>query len=843
MTWTILTGLVLVLGFLSAIAFLRRAELGSMRRSLEDRDLANQQGAREAQLQHPVVDLTRCMGCSTCVAVCPETGVLEIVHGQAIVVNSSIIATSAGLFSGALFAVGADNKVPESAGLYQDTAADVGFRAVTNADNAINQVGDVMRLLEYPVYSVFGGNNPNSLFNNDLYLSPGLSDDVYTNGQVITDSPLEHLLAEQMAFTCGDCHLGSRGANNRTGDYRSSGCTACHMPYSLGGRSFSSDPNINKTEPLDPDNIRDPELAHPRRHRIVSVAKTLSNGQTVEGMNDYTCAGCHQGSNRTVMQYWGIRLDQNEDVRRNHQYPAQPVLYTDTQNDTRLFDPVLGNREFNGRRDRQYLLMEDYDGDTLDDTPEDVHYAAGMGCIDCHGSYDLHGGDVTNPSAAMIASRMEQSVAIRCESCHGTPDAYATTVAGVGEDNQPGQFGVDAEGNQLDHVYIGQDGNYYMRSRLTGDVHYISQTRDTIVDTGAVHPTGGQPIYNLKASYAMGRVDGNPNTGIGPDQSGGVTPGFAHTDRMDCVSCHASWTNTCMGCHLEDEYNTNNNLFSNVTGERIVFREKEAQFVYQSPVPFQLGVGPRGKITQVSSNTKMFFVYEDRNNTDSEVFAFSDRNANGNNPANAFRALGHNAMMAHSIRGRVDTANEGPRYCVSCHLTEDGLAAYGTEYNTFRTAMATSDWGALDFNLLKQHIGQNPGNQLDSPLWVHMVAGLGSGLFLFDENGCPVNPLDTNTQRYGCDGNAPSDNFDPGRVYFNLDRLVEADGSENSSSNHALLNGPSSLRTGAFNPNMAGPLGSTMIQRLTDPVGGIVLDSWIDADGNPHGAAAAFMNP
>lgn len=89
MSWTILIGLVLVLGFLSAVAWLRRAELGSMEQVVEERDLAARQGSREAQLQHPVVDLTRCMGCATCVAVCPEDGVLEIVHGQAMIVNGA----------------------------------------------------------------------------------------------------------------------------------------------------------------------------------------------------------------------------------------------------------------------------------------------------------------------------------------------------------------------------------------------------------------------------------------------------------------------------------------------------------------------------------------------------------------------------------------------------------------------------------------------------------------------------------------------------------------------------------------------------------------------------------
>jgi len=770
-------------------------------------------------------------GCGQCHA--PHAGV----------VNRSPLATSTGILSGAMYAVGADNRVPESDGLYEDTAADLGFRAVQDPNGSLAGIGEVMRLLEYPVWSTIGDNGPQAIHDNDLYLSAGLADDVdAATNRVVSDSPLEHLLAEQMAFTCGDCHLGSKGANNRTGDYRSSGCTACHMPYSLGGRAGTADPNIDKLEPLDPDDIDDPELAHPRSHRIYSTHKTLPGGQVIQGIDDHTCAGCHQGSNRTVMQFWGIRLDQNQDVRRGNQYPAQPASYTDTRDDTRLFDPALGNNEFNGRNFRQYLLEEDYDGDGRDDTPADVHYEAGMGCIDCHGSYDLHGGDVGAPNAQGIKSRMEQAVAIRCESCHGTIDAYAATVAGMDQNGDPAQVAVDAEGNVLDHVVLDDDGNYYLTSRLTGNRHYLPQTRDTVVDTGAEDPFTSRPVYSPFASYAMGRVDGNPNTGIGPDQVGGVTSGFAHSDSMDCASCHASWTNTCMGCHLEGEYNTNNN-FSNITGDRIAFREAEAQFVYQSPVPFQLGIGPRGKITQVSSNTKMFFRYEDKDDQRSDVFTFSDRNGNGNDPAAAFRALGHNAMMAHSIRGRVTQTKEGPRYCVACHLTEDALTAWSTEYDTFRAAMDGGNWGALDFDLLQDHIGRNPGNQQDSPLWVHMVVGLGSGLFLFDEDGCAVNPLDDNADRYGCDDDAPADNFDPARVAFVLDRLVEPDGSANSSSNHPMLTGPTGYRLGAVNPNLAGPLGSDLIGRLCDPVGGIVLDSWIDADGRTQGQADDFLGP
>ena len=761
-------------------------------------------------------------------------------------VSNGLLGTATGIFSGATFAIGADNAIPAHQGLFEDTAADLAFRAVDDPDYVpnVNNVGAVGELLEFPVFSAFGDTSPDAIHNNGLYDAANLSLDRQANNQVITDSPLANLYHEQVAFTCGDCHLGSAGANNRYGDFRSSGCTACHMPYAKDGRFAGLDPNVNRTEPADPDNIKAPERPHVVSHRIASVAHTTPTGESIEGINDYACAGCHQGSNRTVMQYWGIRLDQNEDLRKGFQYPLNPVSYQDTRNDPRLFDPVVDNDTFNGRRDRQYIVFEDYDGDGRDDTPEDVHYAAGMGCIDCHGSFDLHGGDVA-AGESPIGSRMEHGVAIGCESCHGSVSAYAQTTPGTDYDGNAADLAVDGQGNALPHVARSASGDYLLTSRLTGAVHYVPQTRDTVVDTGAVHAFDGQPVYSDMASYAMGRDDGDDATGLGPQQNTMASGGFSHSDRMDCASCHSSWSNTCSGCHLQGEYTNNQNTFSNITGERIVFRERNADFVYQSPVPFQLGVSAANRISTMSTNTKMFFQYRDKQGDDSDIFAFSDRNGAGNNPSNGAAALSHNAMMAHSIRGRVEATNEGPRYCVACHLTDDGLTSFGpANYDAFVNDMALGNYGALDYDMLATHIGANPGNQLNSPVWVHMVAGLGSGLFLFDETGAPVNPLDTNANRAGAGGVAPASiTFDPSNAAFDMDRIVEANGNSNASDNHPMLApgvGPN-LRDGSQNPNLEGPLGATLIRKLTDRQNGVVLDSWIDADGQPQGDAGTVV--
>jgi hypothetical protein len=191
----------------------------------------------------------------------------------------------------------------------------------------------------------------------------------------------------------------------------------------------------------------------------------------------------------------------------------------------------------------------------------------------------------------------------------------------------------------------------------------------------------------------------------------------------------------------------------------------------------------------------------------------------------------------------VSATKEGPRYCAACHLTTSGLATHGTAYNTFRNAMATNNFAALDFNLLKAHIGQNPGNTLNSPVWVHMVAGLGSGAFLFDQDGCPENPLDNDANRQGCNGVAPATNFQPASVRYNLDRLVDLTGLSFASNNHPMMDPTQTLdlRIGATFPLMSGPLGANLASRLTDPSTGIILNAWVDADGILQGDGSLYV--
>lgn len=67
----------------------RRAVLADYSRVLAERVKAKAQGSHEARLLHPQIDLQKCIGCGGCVRACPESGVLELAFGQAVVVHGA----------------------------------------------------------------------------------------------------------------------------------------------------------------------------------------------------------------------------------------------------------------------------------------------------------------------------------------------------------------------------------------------------------------------------------------------------------------------------------------------------------------------------------------------------------------------------------------------------------------------------------------------------------------------------------------------------------------------------------------------------------------------------------
>ncbi len=89
MSFAVLIVIALGLGLAFATLAIRRREVAGLAHGLAERRVAKERGSHRARLQYPFVDLTRCIGCGTCVRACPEDGVLEVLHGQAAVVHGA----------------------------------------------------------------------------------------------------------------------------------------------------------------------------------------------------------------------------------------------------------------------------------------------------------------------------------------------------------------------------------------------------------------------------------------------------------------------------------------------------------------------------------------------------------------------------------------------------------------------------------------------------------------------------------------------------------------------------------------------------------------------------------
>jgi len=88
-TWTLLALLIVGLALALAAVVHRRSQSHELLRVLAERNDAQRRGSDKARLQFPAVDLTNCVGCGLCVQACPESGVLDMVHGQAMVVHGA----------------------------------------------------------------------------------------------------------------------------------------------------------------------------------------------------------------------------------------------------------------------------------------------------------------------------------------------------------------------------------------------------------------------------------------------------------------------------------------------------------------------------------------------------------------------------------------------------------------------------------------------------------------------------------------------------------------------------------------------------------------------------------
>lgn len=278
---------------------------------------------------------------------------------------------------------------------------------------------------------------------------------------------------DYMAKSCFRCHLWDFGENRFRGDFRSSGCTSCHMVYNDDGTSSSADPTIAKD--VSP---------HPVQHVLTSAIPTDQ------------CMHCHYRGGRIGPSFKGYRESGGSGYN--------------PENTESLGVSQHGH-------DAAYYITDEDTTNGRDETPPDVHFSAGMHCIDCHRSNDVHGD-------GHIYSDTQVPVAIECENCHGTIDEESTLV--------------DEDGVRIKNLERDADGNVWLIGKIDGVRHSVAQIKRF------VHPDS--PQYNPTVAESMGR-----------DASG-----FSHTDKMECYTCHSAWYPSCYGCHVTVDYSKSARLLT-----------------------------------------------------------------------------------------------------------------------------------------------------------------------------------------------------------------------------------------------------------------------------------------
>lgn len=399
-----------------------------------------------------------------------------------------------------------------------------------------------------------------------------------------------------------DPTLNFLGTNDHPGDYRSSGCTSCHVvyandrspvhsgPYAWAGNrgeSRSQDPTIPKDQP-----------GHPIEHKFTS------------GMPSSQCMVCHMHPGTNVMNsyygfmWWDLETNGEFMYPKKQRYPTAEEevwmrmnnpeessfqgLWSDPQFLANVTDlnPQLDKTQFADfhghgwvfsavfKKDRKGNLL-DHEGKLVEDvtpaklvaamqppTPDeqqngkcrngipvhmmDVHLERGMHCIDCHFTQDVHGN-------TKLYGEVRAAIEIQCIDCHGTVDKKPTlrtsgpAAPAGGRDlstlrTPSGKRRFEWRGDKL-----------YQNSMVDPQLKWeVTQTADTIDPAKEDY----NPLAHLAKTVRFEKdQNGDHKMVWGNLPAKGSTECAHASSKMTCMACHSSWNPSCFGCHLPQKAN------------------------------------------------------------------------------------------------------------------------------------------------------------------------------------------------------------------------------------------------------------------------------------------------
>lgn len=336
------------------------------------------------------------------------------------------------------------------------------------------------------------------------------------------------------------------------------------------------------------------------------------------------CATCHFQGGRIGLLFRGIREGGfGEAFTPPNATPIQKTLY--------------------GHAPGYYFTDED-DTNEIDETPPDLHYEAGMHCADCHVGSDVHGD-------GRIYSSSKLQVSLRCEDCHGTIDQRA-------QPDGNGDFYTQT-GRLLPQLSQRGDGSVVLTGIVDGAEHVVTQPADLLADGG-----GGSAAMH----EAMARVDG-----------------WSHTDDLTCDTCHTSYNQQCIGCHVS--YDLRLDSIDYQTGTVTPGLTRGGRSAYSLDTVL-LGTAPDGRAQTVlaSQQVQMAVIGSEQFGTGEGEVLLGEDQGDGK-VVGEFRHRDGLEANNGFVPFFQHTTTRTPRTCDTCHRREDtpeetarvrGVYGYGT---------------------------------------------------------------------------------------------------------------------------------------------------------------------
>jgi hypothetical protein len=320
---------------------------------------------------------------------------------------------------------------------------------------------------------------------------------------------LDNLSGELYRKFCSRCHIGSSNVESY-GSTHASGCSACHFPWNNEGVYAGGDASMKG------------RAGHSASHAMTPLPDTQ------------VCSRCHNRSGRIAFSYQGLN-DGNNGLVPTNGGEGGPLMTSGARNLTHI-------------------------------TP-DVHFAAGMECIDCHTSRDVMGD-------GFAYRNMYLQTEITCEDCHGS----TRELPRYREITRENDEALRESKNYMLPVTSGMKMIQTSKGRSYSNVFY----RDNAVWVA------GKRSGKLHRSKV---ITGTPEHDV------------AGHERLECYSCHSRAVPQCYGCHTTYDKRRNGRDFIKGADTPGSFSETED---YRMLYPFPLALNQRGRISPVTPGCQTF---------------------------------------------------------------------------------------------------------------------------------------------------------------------------------------------------------------------------------------------